>query len=54
MKKDKQENNEQMKSVEQETLGPPSNIFYVTDEMAERFATTSGIEFTTSPLKECL
>ena len=48
MKQDKQENNDGVIFVEQDTLGPPDDSFYITDELAAQLKKFEGQSFTIS------
>ena len=45
MKKDKQENSDVGRFVEQDTLGPPDDYFYISDELAANLAKFAGQSF---------
>lgn len=48
MKQDKQENNNDEGFVEQDTLGPPDEYFYISDVHAANLAKFAGQSFTIS------
>ena len=45
MKQDKQENNDAVKVVEQDTLGPPDDHFYIDERLASQLKEFEGQSF---------
>ena len=59
MKQDKQENNDVVKSVEQDTLGPPDDYFVITPEIRAQIEKHKGKSFLIggngcAQIKDCL